>query len=59
MSAPARCSDTVPAPIRTVLKVIAERLTGSKPGMLRALLTAIIVGIAAAVATYKLLRSGS
>lgn len=42
-----------------MLKVIAERLTGSKPGMLRALLTAIIVGIAAAVATYKLLRSGS
>jgi hypothetical protein len=49
----------MPGPLRTVLKTIGQRLTGSSPGVLRALLTAIIVGIAAAVATYKLLRSGS
>jgi hypothetical protein len=45
----------MPAPIRTLLKVIADRLTGGKPGVFRALLAAIIAGIA----TYKLLRSGS
>jgi hypothetical protein len=46
---------TMPAAIRTLLKVIADRLTGGKPGVFRALLAAIIAGIA----TYKLLRSGS
>jgi hypothetical protein len=49
----------MPGPLRTVLKAIGERLSGSSPGALRALLAATIVGIAAAVATYKLLRSGS
>ena len=49
----------MPAPLRTVLKTLVERLTGSSPGALRAFWTAIIVGIAAGVATYKLLRSGS
>jgi hypothetical protein len=48
----------MPSPIRTVIKVIAERLTGSRPGVFRALAAAIVVGIASAVATYKLLRSG-
>ena len=47
-------SKPMSAPLRTFLKVIGERLTGSKPGVFRALLAAIIVGIA----TYKLLRSG-
>jgi hypothetical protein len=47
-------------PLRTVLKAIGERLTGSNPGALRALLAAIIVAVGATVvATYKLLRSGS
>jgi hypothetical protein len=49
----------MPGPLRTVLKAIGERLTGSSPGVLRAVLVALIVGVGAAVATYKLLRSGS
>ena len=49
----------MPAPIRTLLKAIGERISGSKPGMPRALLSGIIVGFAAALLTYKLLRSGS
>ena len=50
---------SMPAPIRTLLKAIGERISGSKPGMFRALLSAIIVGVAAAILTFKLLRSGS
>ena len=49
----------MPAPIRTVLKAIGERVSGSKPGVLRALLSGVIVGCATALLTYKLLRSGS
>lgn len=45
-----------PAPLRPLVKAIGERLTGSKPGVLRAVLAAIIVGVAAAVLTYWLLR---
>ena len=45
----------MPGPIRTLLKLIADRLTGSKPGVFRAFLAAIIAGIA----MYKLLRSDS
>ena len=45
----------MPAPIRTLLKAIVDRLSGGKPGVFRAFLAAMIVGIA----TYKLLRSGS
>jgi hypothetical protein len=41
--------------IRTLLKLIAGRLTGDRPGVFRAFLAAITAGIA----TYKLLRSGS
>lgn len=44
--------------LRSVLKAIGERLSGSRPGFLRSLLIAIGVGIAAAVLTYRLLRSG-
>jgi hypothetical protein len=47
----------MPAPIRSLLKAIGERLTGAKPGFVRALLAALTVGVAAAVATFKLLRS--
>lgn len=47
-----------PAPIKTVGKAAAERLSGSKPGPMTAFVSAVIVGVAAAAATYKLLRSG-
>jgi hypothetical protein len=47
----------MPAPIRSLLKAIGERLKGSKPGFFRALFAALTVGLAAAVATFKLLRS--
>ena len=43
----------------TLGKAVLERVSpGSKPGALRAMAAAAIVGIGAAVATYKLLRSG-
>ncbi len=45
----------MPASIRALSKAIGERLSGSKPGVLRALWAAII----AAVLTYRLLRSGN
>lgn len=45
----------MPAPLRALIKAIGERLSGSKPGVLRALVAAI----SAAVLTYRLLRSGS
>ena len=48
----------MPAPLRSVFKAIGERLSGSRPGMLRSLVVAATVGVAAAVATYRLLRSG-
>ena len=51
--------EKLPAPLRPVVRAIGQRLTGSKPGVLRALLAAIVVGIGAAVLTYLLLRSGS
>ena len=49
----------MPAPLRNLLKAIGERLSGSKPGMIRAIMAAITVGVAAAVLTYRLLRSGN
>jgi hypothetical protein len=49
----------MPAPLRTLIKAIDERLSGSKPGVLRALVAAIAAGFAAAVLTFRLLRSGS
>ena len=49
----------MPAPLRALIKAIGERLSGSKPGILRALLAAITVGVTSAVLTYRLLRSGS
>ena len=42
----------------TVGKAVAERITGSQPGGFRSLAAATIVGLATAVATYRLLRSG-
>jgi len=49
---------TIPAPGRLILRSIGERLSGSKPGVFRALLRSIAVGAAASVVTYKLQRSG-
>jgi hypothetical protein len=49
----------MPAPLRALIKAIGERLSGSKPGVLRALVAAVTVGATAAVLTYRLLRSGS
>ena len=46
------------AAIRSLGKTAAQRVSGSKPGAIRALIAAAIVGTAAAVLTYKLLRSG-
>ena len=48
----------MPAPVRTLLKAIGDRLTGAKPGAPRSLGVSTMVGFAAGVATYKLLRSG-
>lgn len=44
------------APIRTLGKAIGERVTGGKPGRMRAFAAAAVVGAGAAVATYKALR---
>ena len=49
----------MPAPLRALIKALGERLSGSKPGVLRALVAAVTVGFTAAVLTYRLLRSGS
>ena len=41
-----------------VLKsAISKRLQGDKPSVLQAMLVALVAGIAAAVLTYRLLRS--
>jgi hypothetical protein len=46
-------------PLKLVGKAATERLTGMGPGPLRAAAAAAVVGVASAVATYKVLRSGS
>ena len=48
----------MPAPIRSLLKTIGKRLTGSQPGIFPAILASLTVGGGAAVATFKVLRSG-
>lgn len=40
--------------MRALIDTVGERLSGSKPGVLRA----IVAAIAAAVLTYRALRSG-
>lgn len=52
-------SAAIPAPLRTVGKAATERITGMGPGRVRAFAAATVTGTVAAVATYKLLRSGS
>ena len=49
----------ISAALRRITQGVAERAAGSKPGLFRALLSAIIVGLAAGVLTFRLLRSGS
>ena len=46
------------APLRSIAKAFRERASGSKPGVFRALLASFLVGVAAAVLTYRLLRAG-
>jgi uncharacterized protein YaaW (UPF0174 family) len=46
------------AATRTVGKAAVQRLSGSKPGPVGAFIAAAVVGIAAAAATYRVLRSG-
>jgi hypothetical protein len=43
----------------TVGKAAAERLSGSSAGPFRAFAAAAVVGVGAAVLTYRLLRSGN
>jgi hypothetical protein len=45
-------------PIGAVAKAAGQRVVGSGPGVIRALVAASIVGVAAGVLTYRLLRSG-
>ena len=47
------------ATMSTVGKAVAERISGSRPGGIRAFAAATVVGVATAVATYRLLRSGN
>ena len=44
--------------LKTVSTAVRERLTGEGPGPVRAAAASAAVGVASAVATYKLLRSG-
>jgi hypothetical protein len=45
------------AAVRTIAPAVAERVQGEQPSRARALLAATVVGAAAAVAVYRLLRS--
>lgn len=47
------------AALRTVRTAVAERVVGDGPGRTRALAAAVVTGVAAAAATYRLLRSGA
>lgn len=44
--------------LRTIWKAIRDRLSGNQPGAMRAFVVAVVVGVATAVITYRLLRSG-
>jgi hypothetical protein len=41
-----------------VKDAVAERVEGDRPGRARAVIAAIVIGVAAAVVAYRLLRSG-
>jgi hypothetical protein len=44
---------------QSIGKTVLKRVSGLKIGLVRAQVTAVIVGVGAAVLTYRLLRSGS
>jgi hypothetical protein len=44
---------------KTVGKAVVKRVAGSQPGGFRSVMSAAIVGFAAAALTYRLLRSGN
>jgi hypothetical protein len=44
------------AAVKTVGKAVGEKVTGGRPGVLRAFAAAAVVGAASAVLTYKALR---
>jgi hypothetical protein len=46
------------APLKTVGKAATERVLGSGPGRMRALMAAVVTGTATAALTYRALRSG-
>jgi len=48
---------TASAPVRASVPAVAERAMGRQPSRLRSLFAAGAVGAAAAVLTYRLLRS--
>jgi hypothetical protein len=45
--------------LRTLGTAVSERVTGQGPGRTRALAAAVVAGVAAGAATYRLLRSNS
>jgi hypothetical protein len=45
--------------LRMLGKAAAERVSGTGPGPVRALVAAAVTGTATAVLTYRVLRSGS
>ena len=45
-------------PLKTVGKATVERLQGTGPSRTRALMAAVVTGVAAAAVTYRALRSG-
>jgi hypothetical protein len=47
------------AAFEAVAPAVAERLRGEQPSRGRAVIAAAAIGVAAAVATYRLLRSAS
>ena len=47
------------AATKTVGKTLVKRVSGSRPGGFRSVMSAAIVGFAAAALTYRLLRSGN
>ena len=44
---------------KTFGTAVAERITGEGPGRTRAAVASVIAGVAAGVATYRLLRSNA
>jgi hypothetical protein len=49
----------VSAAARTIGKAAAQKLSGEGPGRIRALAAATVAGAAAAVLTYRVLRTGT